>query len=89
MKDFELVDIKIYKASNEHNLLRFEIYLNVKMFDYVFDDGKCVCISGNDNEKVDFEFELCVEKRNKGEFLISKKSCVNNMSLDDMLNEEE
>ena len=86
MKDFEIINIKIYNVSNEHNLLSVDLYLNVRMFDYVIDIDTKECIKGNINDKIDFEFELRFEKRNNGndinnQFVMSKKSCINDMEI--------
>ena len=86
MKDFEIINIKIYNVSNEHNLLSVDFYLNVRMFDYVIDIDTKECIRGNINDKIDFEFELRFEKRNNGndinnQFVMSKKSCINDMEI--------
>ena len=86
MKDFEIINIKIYQVSNEHNLLCVDFYLNVRMFDYVIDIDTKECIRGNINDKIDFEFELRFEKRNNGndinnQFVMSKKSCINDMEI--------
>lgn len=86
MKDFEIINIKIYQVSNEHNLLSVDLYLNVRMFDYVIDIDTKECIKGNINDKIDFEFELRFEKRNNGndinnQFVMSKKSCINDMEI--------
>ena len=86
MKDFEIINIKIYNVSIEHDLLCVDLYLNVRMFDYVIDIDTKECIKGNINDKIDFEFELRFEKRNNGndinnQFVMSKKSCINDMEI--------
>lgn len=86
MKDFEIINIKIYNVSNEHDLLCVDLYLNVRMFDYVIDADTEEYIKGNINDKIDFEFELRFEKRGNGndinnQFVMSKKSCINDMEI--------
>ena len=68
VKDIKLKNIKIYNVMNEHNLLRINVYLNVRMFDYTLDSNN-KCIRGNDKEEMDFEFELSFEKKNDSDNL--------------------
>ena len=84
MNNFELLDIKIYNVSNEHDLLRIDVYLNVRMLDYVVDIDTNECINGSNSDKIDYEFELRFEKRGNGnsikkQFVMSKKTCINDM----------
>ena len=55
MNNFELLDIKIYNVSNEHNLLCVDLYLNVRMFDYVIDIDTNECINGSNSDKIDYD----------------------------------
>ena len=86
MNNFELLDIKIYNVSNEHDLLWIDVYLNVRMLDYVVDIDTNECINGSNSDKIDYEFELRFEKRGNGndinnQFVMSKKSCINDMEI--------
>ena len=85
-KDYELLKIKIYKISNEHNMLVLDVYLNVRMLDYMInvDNGKC--IRGKQEQKIDYEFQLSFVKKEGEKFLLSKKECINEMIP---MNEEE
>ena len=54
------------------------------MFDYVIDIDTNECINGSNSDKIDYEFELRFEKRGNGsdknnQFVMSKKSCINDM----------
>jgi len=86
MKDFELVNFKIYQINNIDGKVRLDIYLNVRMIDYVLDMNNNAIIKGNNNEKMDFEFELTFVKNAYGksmyeQYVMSKKTCVNVMSV--------
>ncbi len=58
IKEMELVDIKFYNIRNVYDLLHIDIYLCVRMYDYVVDMFTCECLDGLDKEKFDFEYEL-------------------------------
>lgn len=86
MKDFEFLNFKIYQINNIHGKIRLDIYLNVRMLDYVLDMDNNTLVKGNNIEKMDFEFELVFVKNDAGEtvyeqYVMSKKTCVNVMSI--------
>jgi len=81
-KDVELVSIKIYNFEEIYGVLHIDIYLNVRMIDYVVDKDDSV----NNYDKMDFEFELNFVKKldvldENSDYLLSKKSCVNKMEI--------
>lgn len=61
MSDFEYIDCKLLKLSQIHNKLQMEIYLNVKMYDYVVDQNNIV-IKGNKNKKINIGYRIIFEK---------------------------
>lgn len=87
MKDFEFINFKIYNIDDSYDLLKIDVYLNVKMIDYIIDLDTSKNIKGNKIQKNDFEFELTFIKYNNDEkmynnYVMSKKTCVNEMQLD-------
>ena len=80
-KDVELVSIKIYNFEEIYGVLHIDIYLNVRMIDYVVDKDDSV----NNYDKMDFEFELNFVKKldveKDSDYLLSKKSCINKMEI--------
>lgn len=86
MRDFEFVNFKIYKINNVHGKIRLDIYLNVRMLDYVIDMNNDTVVRGNIAEKMEFEFELIFVKNVTGKkmydkYVMSKKTCVNVMPI--------
>lgn len=81
-RDYELLNVKIFKVTNEHNMLMVNVYLNVRMFDYIVNVDTGRCVNGNAERKVDYEFELFFVKKGEEKFLLSKKECVNDMLAD-------
>lgn len=61
MSDFEYIDCKLLKLSQINNKLQMEIYLNVKMYDYVVDQNNNV-IKGNKNKKINIGYRIRFEK---------------------------
>ena len=82
--NIKLLNIKIFDVMNEHDLLRVNVYLNVRMFDYTLDNNN-KCIKGNDKEEMDFEYEISFENKNtdNNSFVMSRKNCINNMLVVD------
>ena len=85
-KDIELVDIKIYNIEELYGVLHIDIYLNVRMVDYIDGDYDTI----NINNKREFEFELnFIKKLDLNEvdsdYLLTKKSCVNIMEVKDII----
>lgn len=81
-RDIELVSIKIYNFEEIYGVLRIDIYLNVRMIDYIVDKDDSV----NNYDKMDFEYELNFVKKldieeSNSDYLLSKKSCVNKMEI--------
>jgi len=80
-KDVELVSIKIYNFEEIYGVLHIDIYLNVRMIDYVVDKDDSV----NNYDKMDFEYELNFVKKldveKDSDYLLSKKSCINKMEI--------
>lgn len=81
-RDIELVNIKIYNIEKIYGVLHIDIYLNVRMIDYVVDKNDSV----NNYDKMDFEYELNFVKKLDVEeidsdYLLSKKSCINKMEI--------
>lgn len=81
-RDIELVNIKIYNIEKIYGVLHIDIYLNVRMIDYVVDNDDSV----NNYDKMDFEYELNFVKKLDVEeidsdYLLSKKSCINKMKI--------
>lgn len=62
MRDFELIDMKIYNIRNLYDLLHVDVYLCVRMFDYTENTVTGECVKGNNIEKMDFEYELTFVK---------------------------
>lgn len=88
MKDFDFVNFKIYNIDDMYGLLKVDIYLNVKMIDYIIDFNTSEYLKGNDKDKIDLEYELTFIKYGNGNnmydnYLLSKKSCVNEMLIVD------
>lgn len=82
MKDFELVTLKVYNIDSSYGLLRVDVYLNVRMFDYIMDMDTDKCIKGSNTEKMDFEFELTFVKNKNNDYVMSKKTCINQMKIE-------
>lgn len=87
MKDFDIINFKVYNVDDSYGLLKIDVYLNVKMIDYVINVDTNKCIKGNDSDKVDFEFELTFIKKNNedklcNQIVMSKKNCINEMLID-------
>lgn len=87
MKDFDIVNFKVYNVDDSYDSLKIDVYLNVKIVDYVVEIDTNKCIKGNDRDKVDFEFELTFIKKNNedklcNQFVMSKKNCINEMLID-------
>ena len=87
IKDYELLNFKIYDIYECYGLLHVDVYLNVRMLDYVIDIDNSKCIKDSVDEKMDFEFELSFIKKidnNKfnTDYLLSKKVCINKMKLE-------
>ena len=83
--DIELVNIKIYNIYELYGLLHIDVYLNVRMIDYVMDMDNDKLVSGNMIDKMDFEFELNFVKKmdtDNNDYLLSKKTCVNKMKIE-------
>ena len=81
-RDIELVNIKIYNIEKIYGVLHIDIYLNVRMIDYIVDKDDSV----NNYDKMDFEFELNFVKKldvldENSDYLLSKMSCVNKMEI--------
>lgn len=81
-RDIELVNIKIYNIEKIYGVLHIDIYLNVRMIDYVVDKNDSV----NNYDKMDFEYELNFVKKldveeSNSDYLLSKKSCINKMEI--------
>lgn len=81
-KDVELVSIKIYNFEEIYGVLHIDIYLNVRMIDYIVDKDDSV----NNYDKMDFEYELNFVKKldieeSNSDYLLSKKSCINKMEI--------
>ena len=81
-KEIELIDIKIYNIVKIYGALHIDIYLNVRMIDYVSD-----CFDSlNNTNKLDFEYELNFVKKmdaknDDSDYLLSKKYCINIMKI--------
>lgn len=82
IKDYEVLNTKIYQVINEHDMLIVNVYLNIRMFDYMIDINTGECINGDENNQIDYEFELSFVKEEDGRFLLRKKACVNDMKKD-------
>jgi len=82
-KDIELKNIKIYGIKDEYNVLSVNIYLNVIMFDYIANKDSLECVEYNSNVKREFEFEVIFIKNKitDSEFVMSKKTCINDMDI--------
>ena len=82
IKDIELIDIKIYDVIDEYNVLTVCIYINVKMYDYYLDDLMKLIEDKSDVIKnYEFEINFIKNKIVDGDFVISKKNCVNVMEV--------
>ena len=81
-KEIELIDIKIYNIVKIYGALHIDVYLNVRMIDYVSD-----CFDSlNNTNKLDFEYELNFVKKmdaknDDSDYLLSKKYCINIMKI--------
>lgn len=92
IRDIELFSVKVYKIINTHQLLQVSVYLNVRMFDYMYDINSDKCVRGNQFDKTSYEFELVFENRGDGldlssQFVLSQKKCINEMSIKNIDNE--
>ena len=83
IKDIELKNIKIYDITDEYNVLSVNIYMNVIMFDYIADKDSMECIEYNSDVKREYEFEVTFVKNKitDSEFVMSKKTCINDMDI--------
>lgn len=87
IKDYELLNFKIYDVYECYGLLHVDVYLNVRMLDYIVDIDNSKCIKDSVDEKMDFEFELSFIKKVDNDkfntdYLLSKKVCINKMKLE-------
>lgn len=72
MTDIECIDVKIYNIKEENGILNIDVYMNIRMFDYVEGKNGHV-VRGTSKRKVNIEYELTFVKSNKKS---SKKSTI-------------
>lgn len=83
VKEFELIDIKVYNINDISGNLYLDVYLNVRMIDYLVSSETDKLIGDSNKEKMDFEFELTFirNKRLNNNYFLSKRNCINKMKV--------
>ena len=83
VSDMELLNFKVYDISDNYNMLRVSIYLNVMMCDYMLDTLNNQLVNGSISDKREFEYELIfVKNHHDTDYVMSAKKCINQMSIE-------
>lgn len=78
-KIYDFLKIKIYQVTYEHDMMMVNVYLNVRMLDYMIEIDSGKCIKGDKDKEIDFEFQLSFVKKENDVFLLCRKDCINDM----------
>ena len=82
VSDMELLNFKVYDISDNYNMLRVCVYLNVIMCDYIVDTNDNSLVNGSVDDKREFEYELIfIKNHDDTDYVMSMKKCINQMSI--------
>ena len=82
VSDMELLNFKVYDISDNYNMLRVCVYLNVMMCDYMIDTKDNKLVDGSIDDKREFEYELIfIKNHDDTDYVMSMKKCINQMSI--------
>ena len=78
----ELLNFKVYDISDNYDMLRVCVYLNVMMCDYIIDTKNNKLVNGSIDDKREFEYELIfIKNHDDTDYVMSMKKCINQMSI--------
>ena len=61
MENIELVEKKVLKITNENNIISVDVYMNIKMYDYIVDEQNNV-VRGTNKQKMNIESQITFVK---------------------------